>query len=269
MSCKFVHTTAKVAAWNLAGFNKISPGRLANQVEGLAFLDAEVITLVEVKPFKHMEALIKGLAAKGCVYESVMLPQTSDLNIGVLFKKGVKATNPRFIENSDLGDSKKRKALVVDIKIGKFDCILIAVHLKSGRNKPQQKIRDKQCKVIGQFITDLRDVQKREDILLMGDFNMIPGEDVSNFHHLGGDDIMNFLSSWDLQARFSHILPKGRANLLDGFAMTRTFATEYIRGTLQLFPMHWTMDMGREKFRKEVSDHLPFVASFRIDKSKD
>ena len=266
---KFEQTTARVAVWNLAGFNRISPERLALQVEGLALLDAEVVTLVEVKPFEHMQALVDGLAEKGCTYESVMLQQASNLNIGVLFKKGVKAKNPRFIDGSDLGDPRRRKAMVVDMKIGKFDFILIAVHLKSGRPKAQQKIRDEQCKVIGSFITELREVQKREDILLMGDFNMIPGEDVSNFHHLGGDDVMNFLSSWDLQARFSHILPKGRANLLDGFAISRTFSTEYIRGTLQLFPMHWTMDMGRENFRKQVSDHLPFVASFRIDKSRD
>jgi exonuclease III len=269
MMRKFEHTTARIAAWNLAGFKAISPERLANQVEGLAFLDAEIITLVEVKPFSHMKSLVNGLAKKGCVYESVMKKQASDLNIGVLFKKGVKAKNPRFIANSDLGDNKKRKALAVDMKVGKFDFTLIAVHLKSGRNATQQKIRDKQCKVIGDFITDLRDNHNREDVLLMGDFNMVPGEDVSNFHFLGGDDIMNFISSWDLQARFSHILPKGRANLLDGFAITRTFLTEYVRGTLRLFPMHWTMDMGREKFRKEVSDHLPFVASFRIDKDKD
>ena len=101
----------------------------------------------------------------------------------------------------------------------------------------------------------------------MGDFNMIPGEDVSNFHHLGGDDLMNFVSSWDLQDRFSHILEAGRANLLDGFAISRRFSTEYIRGSLRLFPMHWTMNVGRKRFRRDVSDHLPFVASFGIDKS--
>ncbi len=74
---EFGQTTAKIAAWNLAGFNAISPARLGRQVEGLAILDAEVITLVEVKPFDHMQALIDGLAAKGCAYESVMLPQGS------------------------------------------------------------------------------------------------------------------------------------------------------------------------------------------------
>ncbi|MBE9069133.1 GMP synthase [Leptolyngbya cf. ectocarpi LEGE 11479] len=265
---KFGKTTARIAAWNIAGFNPIDAARTQRQVDGLALLDAELITLVEVKPFSHMQRLIEGLAAKGCVYQSVMLQQASDLNIGVLFKEGVEVSNPQFIENSDLGSSRRRKAFMVDVKIDRFDFKLIAVHLKSGRRRAEQKIRDEQCKVLGTFIAELRS-QSREDIVLLGDFNMIPGEDVSNFHHLGGDDIMNFLSSWDLQARFSHILPAGRANLLDGFAITRTFSTEYIRGSLQLFPMHWTMDMGREKFRNEVSDHLPFVASFRIDRSRD
>ena len=51
---KFGHTTAKIAAWNLAGFNPISDEKLEKQVEGLAILDAEVVTLVEVKPFAHM-----------------------------------------------------------------------------------------------------------------------------------------------------------------------------------------------------------------------
>ena len=40
---EFGHTTADVAAWNLAGFQPISAERLALQVEGLAILDAELI----------------------------------------------------------------------------------------------------------------------------------------------------------------------------------------------------------------------------------
>jgi hypothetical protein len=93
---------------------------------------------------------------------------------------------------------------------------------------------------------------------------MIPGQDVSNFHHLGGADVMDFVSCWDLQERFSHILESGRENLLDGFAVSRRFSDRYIRGTLRLFPMDWTLDMGRARFRAQVSDHLPFVASFRL-----
>ncbi|MCH7919519.1 MAG: GMP synthase [Planctomycetes bacterium] len=264
----FCHSTAKIAAWNLAGFSGIPDERLKLQVEGLALLDAEVVVLVEINPLNVLEKLKEGLAKKGCIYESSIIPQANKLNIGVLFKEGVTAKNPRLMDGSDLGDNKKRKAFMVDVKVGKFDFLLIAVHLKSSRGANPQAIRDEQAKVIGKFITDRRK-QSRDDILLVGDFNMIPGQDVSNFHHLGGDDLMDFLSSWDLQARFSHILEAGRANLLDGFAISRTYSTEYIRGSLRVFPMHWSMDIGRERFRETVSDHLPFVASFRIDRDRD
>lgn len=264
----FGRTTAKVAAWNLAGYGGIPAERLERQVEGLALLDAEVVALVEINPRSALETLRKGLEDKGVIYETNIIPQANDLHIGVLFKRGVTAQNARLMDGSDLGNNDMRKAFVVDMKIGRFDFVLIAVHLKSSRGSTEQQIRDEQAKVIGQFIKERRQVS-REDILLVGDFNMIPGQDVSNFHHLGGDDLMNFVSSWDLQARFSHILEAGRANLLDGFAISRTYSTEYIRGSLRVFPMHWSMDMGRERFRETVSDHLPFVASFRIDRDRD
>lgn len=264
---EFGHTTAKVAVWNLAGFNAISDEKFENQVEGLSILDAEIVTLVEVRPLSYIDRIIEGLAEKGSEYDKKILQQNEDLNIGVIYKKGVEAEEPEFIAGSDGGNDSRRKAFSLEMKVGKFDFLLIAVHLKSGRSKPNQEERDLQCEVIGDFITNYRNQvgQKQKPILLMGDFNMIPGQDVSNFHHLGGDDIMDFLSSWDLQARFSHILEAGRANLLDGFAITRTYTKEYIRGSLRLFPMHWTMEMGRERFRERVSDHLPFVASFKID----
>jgi endonuclease/exonuclease/phosphatase family metal-dependent hydrolase len=264
----FGHTTAKVAAWNLAGFGGIPEKRIKRQIEGLALLDAEVIALVEISPQKALETLKQGLTDKGVSYKTSIIPQNGNLHIGVLYKSGITAQNPRFIPGSDLGDPSKRQAFVVNMKIGKFDFMLIVVHLKSGRGAADQQIRNDQAKVIARFIQDQLN-QRREDILLVGDFNMIPGQDVSNFHHLGGDDMMDFLSSWDLQAGYSHILEAGRANLLDGFAIQRTYSTEYIRGSLRVFPMHWSMDIGRERFREKVSDHLPFVASFRIDRDRD
>jgi hypothetical protein len=224
---------------------------------------------VEINPIAALDTLRQELEDKyKVIYETSIVPQANDLHIGVLYKRGVTADNAHLLDGSDLGDNANRKALIVEMKVGKFDFLLIAVHLKSSRGAAYQKIRDEQTKVIGNFITERRAVS-REDILLVGDFNMIPGQDVSNFHHLGGDDLMDFVSSWDLQERFSHILEAGRANLLDGYAISRTYSTEYIRGSLRLFPMHWSMDMGRERFRETVSDHLPFVASFRIDRARD
>lgn len=265
---RFSHATAKIAAWNLAGYGGIEADRLQRQIEGLLLLDAEVVALVEVNPLSAIDTIKQGLGERGVAYNASIIPQAKDLHLGVLYKEGITAENPRLLDGSDLGDLRRRKAFLIDMQVGRFDFLLIVVHLKSGRGSAQQQIRDEQAKVIGQFITERRE-ESREDILLVGDFNMIPGQDVSNFHHLGGKDLMDFISSWDLPDRYSHILEAGRANLLDGFAISRTYSTEYIRGSLRVFPLHWAMDIGREKFRETVSDHLPFVAGFRIDRSRD
>jgi hypothetical protein len=272
----FPHTLARIAVWNLAGYQHtrslrgIGPDyeRIRKQAEGLALLDAELVTLVEVSPLEHIDWLIEILEeAYGVTYRRAILPQVNgSIHIGFIFKEGVEIGNLHFIPGSEGAYTRGRQALQAGVRIGKFRAILIGVHLKSGRDRREQELRDTQCRVIGAHIAELRQTSPftRRTLLLMGDFNMIPGQDVSNFHHLGGADVMDFVSCWDLQDRFSHILEKGRANLLDGFAVSRTYATDYVRGSLRLFPMHWTMQMGREAFRERVSDHLPFVASFRI-----
>jgi len=271
----FSHSIARIAVWNLAGFTLpdrpvgigANSAKAKNQAEGLALLDAEFVTLVEVAPLNHIEVLARKLRDYGIEYNHTILEQPhGNIHIGFLHKPGIEVENARFIDGSQGDYANGRRALAVDIKVGKLSATVIGVHLKSGRDRREQEIRDSQCRVIGNYITQLQNTPgfRRRAVFLMGDFNMIPGQDVSNFHHLGGEDVMDFVSCWDLQDRFSHILEKGRANLLDGFAVSRNYSTDYVRGSLRLFPMHWTMDMGREKFRRTVSDHLPFVASFRL-----
>lgn len=274
----FAKTTASIAAWNLATFNHLSDARIKRQAKGLHLLDAELVTLVEIKNENHIKDIVAHLTNDEVNYDYAFIEQSptggntnhGPMHIGVLFKQGVAVSNIDLLSDSDLSNPGYRKAFLCDVVLGKFSFKLIGVHLKSGRDLANQKIRDKQCKVIGDYIKNLRANNDRNpDVLLMGDFNMIPGQDISNFHLLGGDDIMNFVSSWDLQERYSHILPSGRENLLDGFAISKKYSTEYIKGSLRLFPMHWTMGMGQAKYRDEVSDHLPFVASFDISKSRD
>jgi hypothetical protein len=262
----FEHALARLAVWNLAGYGGIEPERRIHQIEGLALLDAEIVALVEVNPVAYLQELADGLAAKGVHYDTTILPQDGELHIGFLHKTGVEVTNARFVPGSKGNYGNGRQAIAIDVKIGRFQAVVIGVHLKSGRDRPEQLLRDSQGIAISSWITEIRELSQysRDTIVLVGDFNMIPGQDVSNFHHLGGDDLMDFVSCWDLQDRFSHILDKGRANLLDGFAVSRTYSTRYVRGSLHLFPMHWTLDRGREWYRDNVSDHLPFIASFDI-----
>jgi len=274
----FAKSTGAIAAWNLATYEHLSEERIKKQAVGLRLLDAELVTLVEIKDENHISSIADLLSKGELKYHYAFLEQSqtaghtnhSPMHIGVLYKEGVEVSNVELMPGSDLNNPGYRRAFLCDVSMGKFNFKLIGVHLKSGRGLEQQQIRDEQCKVIGNYITNIRGIDDRNpDVLLMGDFNMIPGQDISNFHFLGGNDVMDFVSSWDLQERYSHILPSGRENLLDGFAISKRYSTEYIKGSLRLFPMHWTMGMGQAKYREEVSDHLPFVAHFDISRSRD
>ena len=189
----FDHSLARFAVWNLAGNTPNSPGdgigegstKAENQAEGLALLDADFVTLVEVSPISHIEWLANKLSGYGLTYNVTIDAQPdSHLHIGFLHKPGIQVSNPRFIPSSEGTYSGGRKAYAVDVKIGTgFNATIIGVHLKSGRPKPNQDLRDSQCRVIGDWMTNLqkRPGYKRDMIALMGDFNMIPGQDVSNF----------------------------------------------------------------------------------------
>lgn len=278
---QFDHSIMRAAVWNLAGFTLDGQGirpdsvKTERQAEGLAIMDAEFVTLVELSPASHIEVLATRIAETyGVHYAHTVLEQPEgNLHIGFLHKPGIEVTNARFVPGSEGDYARGRRAIAVDVRIGGFKAIVVGVHLKSGRDRDEQRLRDTQCAAIGDWLSSVRETPGygQHMLLLMGDFNMIPGQDVSNFHLLGGADVMDFVSSWDLQERWSHILDAGRANLLDGFAVSRTWSKDYVRGSLRLFPMHWSMyadrdhpGMGRERFRDEVSDHLPFVAAFRI-----
>lgn len=107
----FTRSTATVAAWNLAGFGGITKTRQREQVKGLALMDAEVVTLVEVPSRKVMEFMRDELKKVGLKYDITFKAQNNDLHIGILSKKGVGISNVAFIPGSDLGDPGKRQAL--------------------------------------------------------------------------------------------------------------------------------------------------------------
>ena len=141
----FTQSTAKVASWNLAGFQGLTAERLDRQAEGLGLLDAEVVALVEINPESALDGLRTRLHTMGVDYHSAIIPQTNKLKIGLLYKAGVSVEHVRLLEGSDGGDPDRRKAFIANITVGKFDFQLIVVHLKSGRGVTEQKFRDKQC----------------------------------------------------------------------------------------------------------------------------
>ena len=178
------HAILRTAVWNLAGFSFNGQGidptsdKAKRQAEGLALLDADFVCLVEVSPLSHIDTLLQMLKDDYDVtYERTILEQPdSALNIGFLHKPDVEVTNPRFIPGSQGSDADGRMAIAVDVRMGKFRAIVVGVHLKSGRDKSNQKTRDTQCEVIGNWLSTVRDEPGlgHRTLVLMGDLQHDP-----------------------------------------------------------------------------------------------
>ena len=259
----FTDSTANIAAWNLKGFGGVDPARIPALTNAIALIDAEVIAVVEVAPDFVAAEIVADLNNMDLCYRRVLLDQTSNMNIAVLHKCAVEVTNPRLIPGSDNGSTALRKAFAVDVKVGEFDFIMIAVHMKAGRGSSNRGIRDNQAQAIATFI-QAETAGAEKDVLVVGDYNMIPVEDDSNFTAMNPGNFLEFVSSADLAGDFTHISGGAPGNLLDGYAISSQHTVEYIPATLRIWPMHTTLGLSLAQFDANVSDHLPVSAEFVV-----
>lgn len=261
--------TASVAAWNIYGLRTITDTRAKNIARGLADLDAEVVVLSEVRPDGIVATLIEEARKLGVEYEHALKAQTADLNIAILHKKGVTVTDPEFIAGSNLGNADLRKAFTAKVRVGKFDFLIVGLHLKSGRTSSSRNTRTRQCKIIAEWVED-NTAGAEKDVLILGDFNMIRVRDQENFDTMNPADDLRFISSEIKEPDFTHIGSSGDpGNFLDGFAITREHTGEYIETSAQVLQLHKTLGMKLSSYRTNVTDHLPLVARFRVNKDDD
>ena len=246
----------------------------------IAAINADVIALSEVNSRASLDEIVATPFDNGATYKVDMdnnqpVPQM----IAILFKESpsISVSNRRAIPGSDEGQpDRMRQAWAFDVKVRNFDFLLIAVHLKSGRETEEREIRTCQVRAISRFITAHTQATGEKDVLVVGDYNMVPGQDQRNFANLSpgkqNNEFLQFVSS--TLSGPSHIgectsASNFTGNLLDGFSISRLHTNEwtgYIR-ILQLqalLPSMWC-----EKYKTTISDHLPLVARFRVDGADD
>lgn len=117
-------------------------------------------------------------------------------------------------------------------------------------------------------------------MLVVGDCNMIVGEDDSNFSRMSpgasNAEFLRFVSGESLSNETSHI---GSCNplkgpLLDGFAISRTLTTESEENSLRIVRFSDTSVFTTEaltcaSYKSTISDHFPLVAKFNIGSDDD
>lgn len=261
---------AKIAAWNLAGFHPVSSKNLGNAVDVIETIDADVILLVEVNTAFAGEAVAATLSYRGnCHKHHTPEQPRASQEITLVHKCDVDVSNVGLIDGSDLDKRGYRQALHANVKVGEFDFVLVGLHLKAGRGSSNRNLRNQQVDVIANWI-DANVFQTAEkDVLVIGDYNMIPRSDISNFERLSDGKLL-YVSSTDLPpGTFSHIKSSGAGSLLDGYAISETHTSEYITDSVEVLRTDHLTNMGLSKFREDVSDHRPIIARFNDSTDDD
>ena len=262
--------TITIATWNLGGFHQIPQHKLDKIIEGMGLLDADIIVVPEINPISHGQAIADKLSepADKCYEANVPDSPRANQDIGFIHKCGIDVTDVGMIAGSDLFKQGYRNAATARIKADKFDFILVGLHLKASRGPTNRALRNEQLGWISGFVQGVQ-MGTEKDVLVIGDYNMIPGQDGENFERLNADGLMRVVSSEDLADQGTHVHSDGMGSLLDGYAFTNVDVAEYQEGSIAIIQMHTELGMTLEEFRTEVTDHLPVVALFEAGTDND
>lgn len=262
--------TTRIATWNLGGFHAIPDAKVARIVEGLRILNADVVVLVEVNPLEHAQTIANELSEEpGECYQSAATDQRrARQEIAIVYKCDVELTSHGLLAGSDLDKQGYRSAVVAHMRVVNFDFALVGLHLKAGRGSSNRALRNQQNAYISGFIQGVL-LTGEQDVLVVGDYNMIPGRDNENFASLNADGSLRIVSSEDLTGSFSHISNGNPGNLLDGYAFTNLDPAEYVEASVEIVQMHQRMGLSLAEYDEQVTDHLPVVAVFDVSVDND
>lgn len=266
--------TARIATWNLGGFNRIPQSNLNKIIQGLEKLDSDIAVLPEINPLFHaakITEILNEFHENYCQAKVLDQPKAKQ-EIAITHKCDVTISTPMFLHEINLRKKWYRSAIIAKAKAGEFDFILIGLHIKAGRGKSNSLYRDRQLALISGYIQGILQGSEK-DILVTGNYNMPPGDDFSNFTTLNSDESLRYVSSEDLAGHGTHINGECNnvriGNLLDGYGFIHVDDPEYQVRSIEIIQMHTLLGLSINNYRLIVTDHLPVVVEFNVDTDYD
>lgn len=253
----------KIATWNLGGFYRIPIIKVDQIVRGLEILEADVVVLPEINPLSHAQLITTKLKEKTNECFKWFAPDQprASQEIAIIYKCEVTLVKGGIVKGSDLNKRGYRNAVVAHMKSAEFDFVIFGLHLKASRGPTNRAYRSSQLGFVSGYIQSHL-LTGEKDYIVIGDYNMIPGQDDENFEILETAGKMRFITTEDHADGFSHISSGGPGNLLDGFGFLDIDQSEYKNGSIQIVQMHDLMGLSLAQFANTVTDHLPIIATF-------
>lgn len=264
-------STMTIATWNILNLGPRTPVELRAKV----LKDYDFVGVQEVESLIGLERLVEELTrVSGVVWQSVDSgKQVGKGNAGeyyaFLFKTDLVehlSTGTRGIY-ADPGDIFSREPFCATFRARNFDFTAVNVHITWGKDRA---LRGKEVEELARAFDAIQGLDPNEnDILLMGDFNT-DGPLHKAWAPLRGLGVLPVLSEG--KTTLSGARHKEYASFYDNIWYPKQHTREFSgRAGIQAF--HTVLFPGDPHpnitARKQVSDHLPVWAEFRIDGPDD
>ena len=256
-----------IATWNIQQFNEKKSDRALQYISDICER-FDLIALQEVKTdlrgLSKLQSLLPGN------YKILITDPTGNSErFAFLYDKRTIIPTGLVCEigfnvpaDSHTGYQLHRMPYCVSFKAGRFDFVIVTVHIYYGSTLVEKKEREKEIATISEFIKKRERTEKNKvfdrDFFIMGDFNI---ETV-------GDQFFKALKGFKM--------PSNLDNLGTNYSRTRTFdkiawvprKSFKFSGKCNIVPYGKVLfqELEPKKRKKEISDHLPLWAEFQINK---
>ena len=263
-----------MASWNIAQFSDQKKRRALQYI-------ADICERFDIVAIQEVKTNLQGLAKlqellPGHYQILVSDPTGNNERLAFLYDKRTVISTGLVCEiafNGPIASPNvfqfQRSPYCASFRAGRFDFTMVSVHIAEGSNQGAvgTNLREKEIQELVKFIK--REAKRAKgsvfdpDFFLMGDFNI----------QQDGDRFFKALTSGD-EPQF--IMPKGMNTLATNFDQTKTFdkiawipSDEFkFTGKFGVVPfgdvLYREAGQPADAAKKEVSDHLPLWAEFRV-----
>jgi endonuclease/exonuclease/phosphatase family metal-dependent hydrolase len=222
--------------------------------------DADIIGMQEIENEEALKRVMKYLPD----YEFIIGNTGYIQNPAVVFKKNV---DVKFIENYTplaVVKNKTRAGLVVSVKKGNFDWLMMVVHLKSTSRydstdqmrKDSYEMRYNQALVLRKWADSISNNSTEKDILIIGDFNDNPlRKKIQNMLPLVENNGFEFLTQ-ELES-----CANPRWDMIDHIVVNNSARNRYLINSLFIYNIY---NAYTKSEIEKISDHCPVMVAFDI-----
>ena len=223
--------------------------------------EADIVALQEIENGAAIDIILRYLSG----YKYFIADCTGAQNVAVLYDSIVSVKLKRIYTPLQLGHTRYRPGLEIEVKAGNFDFVAMIVHLKASSNFERNRIkktesianRTLQNVLLSNWLDSSLAASKEKDYIILGDFNDSPSNDESDaFEPLLRNKHIRILTE-DLKSsgKFS-----GK-NVIDHIVVSTSAFKRCNIASLMLF------DISKQYTDKQlanISDHAPVLVQFDI-----